>query len=69
MYDEVLLDDIRAFMKKPYDISFQDLIENCTYSLLKAIHDEGEYIYSDEGLLDLCQANEYEFNIGGSFYS
>ena len=68
VHDEVLLDDIREFMKKPYDISFQDLIENCTHKLLKAIHDEGEYIYSDEGLKEMCEANEYEFNEDGSIY-
>lgn len=29
--------------------------------ILSLIHEEAEYIYSDEGLSELCAANEYEF--------
>ena len=68
VYDETLLDDIRGFIRKPDDRDFQELINNCTHKLLSAIHDEGEYIYSDEGLHDLCQANEYEFTADGHIY-
>lgn len=43
-----------------------DLIESASasdleYRALKAIHAESEYLYADEGLRDLCEANEYEF--------
>jgi hypothetical protein len=30
-------------------------------TLLNTLHAEGEFIYSDEGLQELCEANEYEF--------
>lgn len=50
----------------------QDLIEllykgdfELEYGAFGIIHKEGEYIYSDEGLLDICQANEYEFYESG----
>jgi hypothetical protein len=33
--------------------------------ILNLVHKEGEYIYSDEGLRELCQANEYEFYENG----
>ena len=36
--------------------------------LLKAIHEETEYIYSDEGLFELCECNEYEFNEEGNIH-
>ena len=36
------------------------------HSVLKVIHDEGEYLYSNEGLESLCQANKYEFYEDGS---
>lgn len=67
-YDETLLDEIRNFIAKPDDRDFNALINDCFYALLHALHAEGEYIYSDEGIADLCQANEYEFNADGSIY-
>lgn len=30
-------------------------------AILDSIHDETEYLYSNQALYDLCQANEYEF--------
>tara|TARA_R110002167_G_scaffold89907_2_gene242531 strand:- start:7986 stop:8417 length:432 start_codon:yes stop_codon:yes gene_type:complete len=46
-----------------------DLIEglksNNPEALLHAVHMDSEYIYSDEGLIDLCICNEYEFNEEG----
>jgi hypothetical protein len=36
---------------------------------LSFLHDEGEYIYSDEGLEDLCEANQYYFTENGAFHS
>ena len=33
--------------------------------VLSTMHKEGDYIYSDEGLLEMCQANEYEFLLNG----
>jgi len=35
---------------------------------LRFLHDEGEYIYSDEGLTELCDANEYHFTESGAFH-
>ena len=33
--------------------------------VLKGLHNSSEYIYSNEGLLELCDANDYEFNEKG----
>jgi hypothetical protein len=33
--------------------------------VLKSLHDDTEYQYSDEGLLELCQSNGYEFYVNG----
>lgn len=30
--------------------------------VLNSLHKDTEYVYSNEGLLELCQANEYEFD-------
>jgi hypothetical protein len=35
-------------------------------AVLKTLHAGGEYIYSDEGLYELCQANDYEFTENGA---
>jgi len=37
--------------------------------VLKALHSNTEYIYSDEGLTELCEAHEYEFISDGSIYN
>ena len=37
--------------------------------VLYALHADTEYIYSDEGLTELCEANGYEFHESGEFYS
>ena len=36
---------------------------------LSFLHDEGEYIYSDEGIEDLCDSNGYFFTEDGAFHS
>jgi len=68
-YDETLLDSFRAFIKKPADQSFQDLLDDSGHNLLKDIHSEGEAIYSDEGIHELLEINKYEFLESGDFYS
>ncbi len=39
-----------------------------TSEILNAIHQETEYIYSDEGLKELCEANGYEFTETGRIF-
>jgi len=33
--------------------------------VLKSLHTDTEYIYSDAGLLEMCEANGYEFYVNG----
>jgi hypothetical protein len=33
--------------------------------VLKAVHADTEWVYSNEGLRDLCESNEYEFDESG----
>jgi hypothetical protein len=67
-WDESMLDPMREFMRKPTGIDFDDLVQDCFASLLKALHNETEYQYSDEGLRDHLSINEYEFTTSGEFY-
>ncbi len=66
VYDESLLDPMREFMAKPDDRDWQTLIDDCIHSLTKALHCDGEYDNSDEGLRESCEANEYEFDASGA---
>lgn len=52
-----------------YDINVIEGLQNNELEsvVLKILHNEGEYIYSDEGLRELCEANEYEFTENGDF--
>lgn len=37
------------------------------FESIKSLHEDSDYIYSNEGLEDLCMANGYEFNEQGKF--
>ena len=39
-----------------------------TGEILNAIHQETEYVYSDEGLREFCEANGYEFTEAGILF-
>lgn len=69
-YDEVLLDPIREFMAHPVaGVTMQDLVNDAAAAWVKSYIADWEYAYSDEGLLDMCQANEYQFTESGAFYT
>ena len=38
------------------------------HEVLKALHMQGDYLYSDEGIHEYLIANEYEFTENGEFY-
>ncbi len=62
-YDEVILDAFRDEDENGDDVD--TILRDVEYRVLKAIHSEGEHIYSDDGLREMCEANEYEFNADG----
>ena len=62
-YDEDILDALRNCDKR-ID-SLRDVLRTVEANVLRSLHSEGEYLYSDEGLFDLCEANGYEFTESG----
>ena len=69
VFDENLLDPIRAFIKKPnVSTTYQGLIDDCLSEWVKAYISDWEYAYSDEGIDDFLIANEYEFEKNGKRY-
>lgn len=43
------------------------LREGNTNKVLDSLHSDTEYMYSNEGLFKICEANQYEFKEDGSF--
>ena len=50
------------------NILIEGLKEGKPTKVLDALHKDTEYKYSDEGLFELCVANEYEFYENGELY-
>jgi hypothetical protein len=67
-FDEVLLDPIRAFLKKPDSRSYLDLMNDCVANWAKAYQDELEYNDSDEAVDEMLDVNCYEFTECGDPY-
>ena len=70
-YEEDLLNELDANELPLTGVCWDgDLIESMqkdgdAYGVLRALHQDTEYIYSDEGLKELFEANEYEFTEEG----
>jgi len=64
-FDETLLDPIRVFIKKPTDIDYQELIDNCLSAWVTAYLRDWEYAYSDEALTETAECNEWYFTGSG----
>lgn len=69
-YDQAILDSLDAesdcLTGERWDCNLiEGLREGSPRDVLDNLHDETEYIYSDEGLFELCRANKYEFNENG----
>lgn len=63
--DEVILDAFRAACPEELLI---DVLRDVESRILKFLHDAGEYIYSDAGLREMCEANGYEFTESGKCF-
>lgn len=61
-------EDLNSIKRKDYwsdTLVIEALKKNDTYIILDAIHQDSEYIYSDDGLFHFCEANGYEFTLEG----
>jgi len=73
-YDKDLLNELDANELPLTGVCWDgDLIESMqkdgdAYGVLSALHRYTEYLYSDEGLQELCEANDYEFTEEGEVY-
>jgi hypothetical protein len=61
-YDEDILGPIYEFFDKPDDkITFQDLMNNCIYSLCKSVYNEYLANCKEEAIIENIEANDYYF--------
>ena len=67
-FDESLLDPIREYLKGGDDATtFQTLIDRCLDAWASAYVADWEYQYTDEGIRDHLECNEYYFTEEGKF--
>ena len=64
--DEVLLQPIRDYLDNPTDDDIQSLMDKSASAWLDACIQDVEYAYSDEGIRDMIEANDYEFTKDGT---
>jgi hypothetical protein len=69
-YDKDILNDLVAKDLPLTGCCWDDdlitgLQSNDSIKVLKTLHSDSEYIYSDKGLKEMCEMNEYEFKITG----
>jgi hypothetical protein len=48
-------------------VVIQNLRKGDTKAILKVLHESTEYAYSNEGIIEFCEGNEYEFDEDGKF--
>jgi hypothetical protein len=64
-YDETILDAFREAAKDA-NATLESVLSDVEHKVLTALHNEGEYLYGEEGLREMCECNEYEFTIDGA---
>jgi hypothetical protein len=65
LYDEVILDSFRDAAKDA-SATLESVLNDVEHKFLTALHNEGDYLYSEEGLYEMCECNEYEFTLEGA---
>ena len=65
-FDSDFLDNIKDFVIKPANTTFNELLTDSVYNTIKAGCNDWEYQQSDEAITDTIEANEYEFKADGT---
>lgn len=68
-YDDDILKPIYEFMNNPReDVCFSELLDDCINSLCKSVRSDIEYQYSDKGIIETIEANDYDFTANGIIF-
>jgi len=65
--DNAILQPIYDFLKKPTDLNFKDLMEDCLESWVSACSKDYEAYMSKENFSELCEINGWEFTEDGKW--
>jgi hypothetical protein len=63
-YEETILDAFREAAKDA-SATLESVLSDIEHNVLTALHNEGDYLYGDDGLYEMCECNGYEFNAEG----
>jgi hypothetical protein len=66
--DEDILDEMRVFLQRPYDITFEGLIDKCIKAWVKACVADIDYQVTEECFMETADDSQYLEN-GSIFYS
>ena len=68
-FDEDFLDNIREFVKKPNNQTFEELLNDAVYNTINAGCKDWEYQQSDEAIAETIEVNEYHFTKDGKIFN
>ena len=54
--------------RKPDNRDIEQILNDCVYDLLKVLKQELDYLETDEAIIDMIKANDYEFLETGKLY-
>lgn len=63
--DEVLLDPLRAFLRRPDSRCFEQLLSDCLWGWVRACRDDWSSLLEDEAVAETIMANDWEFTEAG----
>lgn len=68
-YDDDILKPVYDFLKNPCKYTtFEDLIQDIENAISKTFQDAEEWLNSEEYIIDMIKANNYEFTENGKLY-
>ena len=68
-YDEIFLDVIREYLKKPDHRIVEDIIHTTLNCATKIYYDECKNYFSKENVLAMSEANNWEYTEDGEFFT
>ena len=66
--DNAILGPVYDFLKKPTNLNFKDLMEECLESWVSACSKHYEAYMSEENFSELFEINNWEFTESGKWY-
>lgn len=59
---------IREYLANPYDIDFDELMNDCVWECINAGCNDYDHQIFDEGIIEIIESNNYDFTEEGKLY-